>query len=104
MLEVVPESQRELLRSRNTDIRAIQVASASLDGSEWISASSEPFFEWLDALESTRLPLDDYAGVVCPEMSGKLAVGRYVRRNVPKCPEMSGNPSRTLRSAESLEK
>ena len=51
-LEVVPESQRELLRSRNTDIRAIHIAFASLDGSEWISASSEPFFEWLDALES----------------------------------------------------
>ena len=58
------------MRSRNTDIRAIQVAPTSPDASDSFSASNKPFFEWLDALESSGLALDDYANAVCPEMSG----------------------------------
>ena len=95
MLEVVEESQRELLRSRNTDIRAIQVAPASLDGSEWISASNIPFFEWLDALESWSLALDDYATAVCQEMSRNSLWGDTwggVSRNVQKCQEILKPP------------
>ena len=76
VLEVVEESLREVLRSRNTDIRAFQGASAKPDGSEWISASNKPFLERLDALESWSLPLDCYAIAKCPELSRNASAER----------------------------
>ena len=94
-LEVVEESQRELLRSRNTDIRAIPVDFADADCFGRFSASNKSIFDRLGALESSGLPLHDYVSVVCPEMSGNyLWSGTWggVSGNVRKCPEIPKNP------------
>ena len=81
--------------SRNTDIRAMPDDFANSDASNSFSAFNETFFDWLDALESSGLPLDDYACVVCPEMSGNLLRGDTwggVSGNVRKCPEIPKIP------------
>ena len=63
------------MRSRNTDIRAIPVDFAGPDASDSFSASSKPFSDRLDALESSGLALANYVSVVCPEMSGNFLRG-----------------------------
>ena len=83
------------MRSRNTDIRAIPVDFANPDASDSFSASNKTFFDRLDALESSSLPLDGYASVVCPEMSGNYLWSRTwggVSGNVRKCPEIRAVP------------
>ena len=95
VLEVVEESQRELLRSRNTDIQAVPVDFATPDASDSCSASNKPFFEWLEALESCSHPLDDYASAVCLEMSGNSLWSETrsgVSGNVWKCLEIRAEP------------